>query len=335
MDVLKDYRGLPEAEKGAVVAIGNFDGIHRGHAHVIGEAQALAGRLGAPAGVVTFEPHPRQFFAPDAPPFRLTDSPTRTHRLARLGVEKLYELPFDAALAGMSAEDFVRKVLVEGLGVKGVVVGEDFRFGRGRAGDVALLRALGEELGFVTRAVPLIRFADGEVSSSAIRRALAEGRPRDAARMLGHWHRIEGEVVHGDRRGRTLGFPTANIRPDPALHLPRFGIYAVLVDVLDGPRAGRYHGAASLGIRPMFESAVPMLETHILDFDGDLYGRRLSVGLVEWLRPEEKFADLDALTTQMRKDVARAREILGTIDATGEGRAEAAARPLPEGRGDG
>lgn len=315
MDIAHDYRDLPENARGAVVAIGNFDGIHRGHAHVIEETRKLADELNAPLGLVTFEPHPRQFFAPETPPFRLTDSLTRAHRLEKLGVEKLHELPFDARLAAMSAEDFVREVLVHGLGVKGVVVGEDFRFGKGRAGDVILLERLGRELGFAVRPVPLVRFADGEVSSTAIRTALAEGRPRDAARMLGHWHRIEGPVEHGDKRGRTLGFPTANLAPDPALHLPKFGVYAVLVDVLEGEKAGSYRGAASLGVRPMFASERPMLETYIFDFDGDLYGKRISVGLVDYLRPEMKFDSLDALVSRMKADVAEARQILETLEA--------------------
>ena len=286
------------------MAMGNFDGVHLGHRSVIDLARGQ-GRL----GVVTFEPHPRQFFAPKAPAFRLMNAESRANRLAKLGVEDLYELPFDAALAGLSPEAFATEVLVKGLGVYHVVVGADFCFGKGRSGTASDLQALGARLGFGVTIAPLLAVGGTEVSSSAIRVALAEGRPRDAAAMLGHWHRIEGEVIHGEKRGRQLGYPTANMSVD-GLHLPRLGVYAVKVDILTSPQAGSHIGAASLGVRPMFGENVPNLETHIFDFTGDLYGQHLSIGFIDYLRPEMKFDGLQALIDQMDADCRRAREIL-------------------------
>lgn len=305
MKVHHSWQGIEAADRGASVAMGNFDGVHRGHQSVID----LARRGDAPLGVVTFEPHPRQVFAPEAPPFRLMNAEARANRLARLGVAQLYELPFDAALAGLTPEGFARDVLAEGLGVRHVVVGADFCFGKGRAGKAADLVALGQALGFAVTVAPLVK-ADGvEISSTAIRAALAEGRPRDAHAMLGHWHRIDGPVIHGEKRGRELGYPTANMSV-AGLHLPQLGVYAVKVDVLTGPHRGSYHGAASLGVRPMFGENLPNLETFLFDFKGDLYGAHLSVGFVEFLRPELKFDGLPALIAQMEDDCARARAIL-------------------------
>ena len=299
------WTGLQAADRGASVAMGNFDGVHLGHRSVI----ELARRPDLPLGIVTFEPHPRQFFAPDAPPFRLMEAEARAHRLEKLGVDRLYELPFDARLAGMTAETFVSEVLVAGLGVAHVTIGADFRFGKGRAGSADTLVRMGADLGFGVTVAPLLSHGAEEVSSTAIRAALAAGHPEDAARMLGHWHRIEGPVLHGEKRGRELGYPTANMGVG-GLHLPRFGVYAVTVDVLTGPCSGTYGGAASLGVRPMFGENRPNLETFLFDFAGDLYGETLSVGFVEFLRPEARFADVGALVVQMERDCARARESL-------------------------
>lgn len=306
---MRIHRAWTDVEdRGASAAIGNFDGVHLGHQAVIDVARAEARRLGAPLGVVTFEPHPREHFAPDAPPFRLMSPAARASRLARLGVDALYELPFDATLAGLTAEAFAEEVLARGLGLAHAVVGRDFRFGKGRTGNPEALARFGGRLSFGVGVAPMVEL-DGQVSSTRIREALSEGRPRDAARMLGHTHRIEGAVVHGHKRGRELGYPTANL--DLAgLHLPRFGVYAVSADVLDGPHAGSYDGAASLGTRPMFGAHRPNLETHLLDFEGDLYGARMSVGLIEFLRPEATFASLDAFLAQMARDCERAREAL-------------------------
>ncbi|MGR3465803.1 bifunctional riboflavin kinase/FAD synthetase [Limimaricola sp.] len=309
MRILSDFTGLAPTDRGAAAAIGNFDGVHLGHLSVIDLARAEAERLGAPLGVMTFEPHPREYFAPDAPPFRLMNRAARAHRLEKLGVDRLYELRFDAALAALSPEAFAAEVIAEGLGLRHVVVGSDFRFGKGRAGDAAMLRDLGERHGFGVTIAPLVAFDQGEVSSTAIRAALTEGRPRDAARMLGHWHRLEGVVAHGEKRGRELGYPTANMAID-GLHMPKFGVYAVKVDVLDGPHAGSYDGAASIGVRPMFGENHPNCETFLFDFKGDLYDAEISVALVEYLRGEETFDGLDALIAQMDADCARARKVL-------------------------
>ena len=305
MQIHRHWQGIPATHRGASVAMGNFDGVHLGHRAVID----LARGAGAPLGIVTFEPHPRQFFAPDAPPFRLMNAEARTHRLEKLGVAELYELPFDAALSGMTAEAFVSDVLVAGLGVAHVTVGTDFRFGKGRAGSAETLRAAAAAEGFGVTIADLVADAGEQISSTAIRAALSDGRPRDAARMLGHWHRIEGEVLHGEKRGRDLGFPTANMGLD-GLHLPKLGVYAVKVDVLTGPQAGSYDGAASLGVRPMFGDNRPNLETYLFDFAGDLYGQHLSVALVDYLRPEMTFDGLPALIAQLNADCARARAIL-------------------------
>jgi riboflavin kinase / FMN adenylyltransferase len=308
MRVYHDWMGLEAADRGASVAMGNFDGVHLGHQAVID----LARRPDAPLGILTFEPHPREFFAPDAPPFRLMNAEARTHRLEKLGVERLYELPFTAALSGMEAEAFVTEVLVGALGVAHVTVGADFCFGRGRKGNADTLRRLGAAHGFGVTIADLVSLDGTEISSTAIRRSLSDGRPRDAAHMLGHWHRIEGEVLHGEKRGRDLGFPTANMGLG-GLHLPRLGVYAVRIDVLTGPHEGSHTGAASLGVRPMFGENQPNLETYIFDFSGDLYGAHLSVALIDYLRPEMKFDGLDGLITQMNADCDRARAILSAL----------------------
>ncbi len=312
MRIIRDYHFVSDTDRGASAAIGNFDGVHLGHQSVIDIARREGDKIGAPLGVMTFEPHPRQYFAPDAPAFRLMGRAARAHRLEKIGVERLYELNFNAALSALSPEDFARKVIHEGLGLRHVVVGADFCFGKGRAGNVEDLQAFGADLGFGVSIAELIEGHTGEVSSTAIRTALSDGRPRDAALMLGHWHRIEGKVVGGEQRGRELGYPTANMNIT-GLHQPKFGVYAVLVDVLEGPHRGTYHGAASLGVRPMFDGEVPNLETYIFDFKGDLYGTPLSIGLVDYLRPELKFDGLEALIARMDADCLQARQILGAL----------------------
>ena len=312
MRIIRDYTYVTEADRGASVAIGNFDGVHIGHLSVIDQARAAGRETGAPLGILTFEPHPREYFAPDAPPFRLMGREARAHRLEKLGVERLYEINFNAALASLSPRDFAQNVIRDGLGLAHVVVGADFCFGKGRAGNAADLQAFGAEMGFGVTIAQLLEGEAGQVSSTAIRRALSDGDPRAAAAMLGHWHRIDGPVVGGEQRGRTLGYPTANMSIE-GLHPPKFGVYAVLVDVLDGPHKGQYHGAASLGLRPMFQGEVPNLETFIFDFSGDLYDAPLSVALVDYLRPEETFDSLDAFIAQMDADCARARSILAAL----------------------
>ena len=310
MKILRDYQFVDPADRGASVAIGNFDGVHLGHQSVIKLARTEA--PDAPLGVLTFEPHPRAYFAPDAPPFRLMSREARASRLEKLGVEILYEMNFNAALAALTPEEFAQRVLADGFGLRHVIVGSDFCFGKRRAGTAADLEKFGAQMGFGVTIAPLVEQAKTTVSSTAIRHALSEGRPREAAAMLGHWHRIEGPVIGGEQRGRELGYPTANMSID-GLHPPAFGVYAVLVDVLAGPYKGSYHGVASMGVRPMFGENRPNLETFIFDFAGDLYGTPLSVGLVEHLRSEAKFDNLDALIAQMDRDSAAARRILGAL----------------------
>ena len=304
MQIYQHWQGLEGKAKGASVAMGNFDGVHLGHRAVIDLA-----RTDASLGILTFEPHPREYFAPQSPPFRLMNAEARANRLAKLGVERLYELPFGPELAGLTPDAFARHVLAAGLGVAHVVVGADFCFGKGRAGKAADLQALGNTYGFEVTIADLVKSAGVEISSTAIRKALTDGRPRDAASMLGHWHRIEGEVIHGEKRGRELGYPTANMSV-AGLHLPKFGVYAVFADVLTGPQQGSYMGAASLGVRPMFGQNQPNLETYLFDFNADLYGQHLSIALVDYLRPEMKFDGLPGLLAQMAADCARARDIL-------------------------
>jgi riboflavin kinase/FMN adenylyltransferase len=301
------WHGLDPSTRGTSVAMGNFDGVHRGHQSVIDLARGVA-----PLGIVTFEPHPRQFFAPDSSPFRLMNAEARANRLARLGVEHLFQLPFDATLASLTPEAFVTEVLADGLGISHVVVGADFCFGKGRKGKADDLARLCAERGIRTTVAPLVTEAGAEISSTQIRKSLSEGRPRDAAAMLGHWHRIEGAVRHGEKRGRELGYPTANMSVD-GLHLPKLGVYAVLVDILTGPHRGSYHGAASLGVRPMFGINSPNLESFLFDFNGDLYDQHLSVALVDYLRPEMKFDGLPALVAQMDQDCDTARQILSRL----------------------
>ncbi len=313
MRIVRTYHGLDAADQGASAAIGNFDGVHLGHQKVLDIARSKARALGAPLGVVTFEPHPRQVFAPDAAPFRLMNAETRAHRLERLGVERLYELPFDASLVALAPEEFACDVLRRGLGLAHVVVGADFRFGKDRAGDAAALAGYGEQLGFGVTVADLLQEDGLEVSSTRIRRALSDGDPALAAVMLGHLHRIDGPVIAGERRGRELGYPTANMSLE-GLHLPKFGVYAVTVDVLTGPHAGRRSGVASLGVRPMFGTNRPNLETHLFDFAGDLYGADVSVGLVSFLRGEQRFDSVEALVAQMDRDAQEARDALAGCD---------------------
>lgn len=306
---------IPQNTQGAVAAIGNFDGVHLGHRAILDQVKEIAG-ADRPSGVLTFEPHPRRYFADlkgeDHTAFRLMDADTRANRLEKLDIDHLYEMPFSASLAALTPAEFCEQVLSRDLGLSHVVVGADFRFGQGRAGDVKILQDLGKTLGFGVTIADLKQIGDDTISSTNIRKALSEGQPRKAAKMLGHWHRIEGLVLHGEKRGRELGYPTANMDLT-GRHMPAFGVYAVTVDVLSGPHTGTYKGAASIGVRPMFGENTPNCETFLFDFKGDLYGETLSVGLVDYLRGEEKFNGLDALITQMAADCARARHLLAGL----------------------
>lgn len=305
MKIIKGLEAATAADHGASAAIGNFDGVHRGHQAVLD----LARRDGAPLGVVTFEPHPREVFAPDAPPFRLMGLHARADRLAELGVERMFVIEFNRDFAALTAEAFCKDVLKDRLGLTHVVTGADFRFGAKRAGDTVYLRDAGARLDFDVTIADLVAEGTEEISSTAIRAALTEGRIADATQMLGHLHRIEGVIEHGEKRGRELGYPTANMSL-AGLMPPKYGVYAVRVQIKDGPHKGLYDGVASLGVRPMFGENKPNLETYIFDFKGDLYGAHASVGLVAYQRPELKFDGLDALIAQMNKDEAEARRIL-------------------------
>jgi riboflavin kinase/FMN adenylyltransferase len=311
MRIFRHYRDVPSASKGAVVALGNFDGVHLGHQALIGEAKRLAQESSVQLGVVAFEPHPQEFFHPSPESFRLTPFRVKARLIAELKADILYAIAFDAEMAAKSAQNFVQDVLVDGLGVRAIVVGEDFQFGKGRTGNTALLSAMGQELGFgVTVFKPIAASGHDKISSTQIRDALKQGKPDVAARLLGHHWSVEARVEHGDKRGRAIGFPTANMKLVDCLK-PAFGIYAVRARVLEDDHAVSTHdGVASFGIRPMFEVDTPLLETYLFDFDGDLYAKHLAVELVAYLRPEVKLESLDALKSQIAKDSEAAREAL-------------------------
>jgi riboflavin kinase/FMN adenylyltransferase len=291
--------------RGAVVAIGNFDGVHRGHKAVIAVAHNRAKVLGKKAVAMTFEPHPRDFFNPKERVFRLTDEAAKLRLLAATGLDGAIVLTFDAALARLTAEEFVARILVERFAVSGAVIGFNFHFGLKRAGSPDFLMAEGKKFGFTVDVVPPFEDNGRPVSSGPIRAALAAGRVDEAAEFLGYLWFVSGKVIHGDKRGRELGFPTANVTLDAACGL-RHGIYAVRV----GLGGRHYDGVASFGRRPMFDSGVVLLEVFLFDFAGDLYGRDIDVAFIAWLRDEEKFASVDDLIRQMQDDARRAREAL-------------------------
>ncbi|HWJ38075.1 MAG TPA: bifunctional riboflavin kinase/FAD synthetase [Sphingomicrobium sp.] len=298
--------GIPEDLKGSIVALGNFDGFHLGHQAVVGRAIQRAFHERRPVIVATFDPHPVSFFKPDVPPFRLTSLDQRQALFAHAGADAMLVFKFDKALAVTSSEDFVSDVLAGIIGAAGVVTGDDFTFGRGRKGDVGLLRRLGEEHGVIAEAVAPVLLGDARISSGRIREALKSGDIGTATRLLSRDFAIEGVVKEGDRRGRELGYPTANMILGD-YQRPRYGIYAVRAKLEDG---SEHPGVASLGIRPTFEPPEELLETHLLDFDGDLYGQKIEVALHAFIRDEKKFDDIEALVTHMREDEAKARHLL-------------------------
>ena len=308
--VAEDPEAPPAGLAGAVVAIGNFDGVHRGHQAVIGRARALARELGRPTAVLTFEPHPADHFAGRPTIFRITPPAAKTLALSRLGtVDGMVVRTFDADFAALDAEDFVADVLVRRMGIAAAVVGYDFHFGRGRAGTPAFLAEAGARCGFAVAVIDKI-VADergdlAAVSSTAIRRALEVGDVARASTLLGHPHFVLGTVVHGEKLGRTLGFPTANLRLDPAAKLAH-GIYAVKVRTA----GGEYGGVASYGRRPTFDNGAPLLESFLFDFTGDLYGQAIEVDFLGWIRGEEKFDSAEALVARMKRDAVEARVIL-------------------------
>lgn len=307
MRIVRDWRGLSPRDQGAAVAIGAFDGVHLGHQAIIAAAREAAQASDAPLAVVSFEPHPRRWFQPDAAPFRLMSPGQMARAMAGLGVDILYLLPFDAEMAGMSDADFARRVLAEGLSVRHAAAGFDFTFGKGRSGSPEALSRYGAELGFTVSTTQRLDDADGlKLSSSAVREALKAGDMGRAAAILGRPFAIEGEVIHGDKRGREIGVPTANIALGGYMR-PAYGVYATRTRLADGRRI---EGVASLGVRPMFPTDDPLLEVWLFDFSGDLYGQTVETELVAFLRGEETFDGLEALKRQIVLDAERARVIL-------------------------
>lgn len=303
-----DHRNaIPSALRGAVIALGNFDGFHRGHQAVAGEAIEWAKAEGRPSIIATFDPHPVRFFRPEVPPFRLTTLEQRQELYLAAGATAMLVFHFDAELAGTSAEDFIAKILIERFGAHGVVTGGDFTFGKGAKGNVSLLRTLGGELGLQSRVVEAVSEGEEVVSSSRIRQALRDGNPEEATRLLTRPFAIRGIVEHGDKRGRTIGYPTANVAIDSYLR-PKYGIYAVTGRILATGEVLK--GAANIGIRPQFEPPKELLEPFFFDFSGDLYGQEIEVAFHHYLRGEAKFDSLEALIEQMDKDCAEARRLL-------------------------
>lgn len=307
MLVVQGAAHVPKEARGAVLAIGNFDGVHRGHQALLRAAVAEAKRRNAKSGAMVFEPHPREHFHPNEPHFHLTPLNEKLRLLRAMGLDLTVVLPFDAALASLPAEAFIERVLVAGLGVSHVVIGYDFFFGKGRGGNPETIRKAGQEMGFgVTVVEPVAE--DGEVfSSSSVRLKLAQGDVKSAAHDLGHWWRVVGKVVGGAKRGTGLGYPTANV-PMPKGTALGHGIYAVRVHL--GQEA--HDGAAYLGTRPTFDDGKPVLEVFLFDFDGDLYGHEIEVEFIDFIRADRRFDGMEALKAQMALDVARAREILAS-----------------------
>jgi riboflavin kinase / FMN adenylyltransferase len=310
MQIVEGYNHVPADARGAVLAIGNFDGVHRGHQALIAAAVAEARALGAPAGALIFEPHPREFFHPEEPHFHLTSVAQKLALFEQLGLDLAIILPFNRELASLSAEDFIARVLVQGLGARHVVIGHDFFFGKGRSGTPETMRKAAQRLGFgITIVAPVA--AEGEVfSSSAIRLRLAQGDVKGAAGMLGRWWRAGGTVVGGARRGTGLGFPTANVPLSRGTALGH-GIYAVHAYA----QGRRYDGAAYIGTRPTYDNGMPVLEVFLFGFDGDLYGRPIEVEFIDFVREDRKFASSKELVAQMQVDCARVAEMLAVAAA--------------------
>ncbi len=298
---------VPAPLRGAIIALGNFDGFHKGHQAVATEAIRWAREEERPVIVATFDPHPVQFFRPDTPPFRLTSLEQRHELYLAFGATAMLVFHFDAELAGTSAEDFIERILIDRFGAHGVLTGEDFTFGKGAKGDVSLLKELGGRLGLESRTVSAVADSGEVISSSRIRDLLKQGEPQAAADLLTRPFAIRGIVEHGDKRGREIGYPTANLALEDYLR-PKYGIYAVTGRILSTGEELR--GAANIGIRPQFEPPKELLEPYFFDFSGDLYGQEIEVALHHFLRPEAKFDGLDALVAQMDRDCAEARRLL-------------------------
>ena len=292
------------------VAMGNFDGLHLGHRSVIDLARPK--KSSEKFGVLTFDPHPREFFFPDQKPFRLMAQTTKYMKLKTLGVDILLEVPFTKQLSVLDPNDFVNKVLHQYFHLDHVVIGADFKFGHQRKGDAKLLKSIGSSLGIKVTVASIIKNEMTEISSTAIRKALKNGFPERASKMLGEWYSVVGEVIEGDKRGRTLGYPTINLELDN-LHLPKFGIYSAVVKILTGKHKGSYSAAVSIGERPTYGKQKPNLEAHILNFSDDIYGEEVSVSLICFQRPETKFSSSEKLIEQMQKDCIIAKQVTKKI----------------------
>jgi riboflavin kinase/FMN adenylyltransferase len=310
MRLFRSWTEVPPPLKGGVVALGNFDGLHRGHQAVIGKTVETARAAGVAAGVMTFEPHPRLFFKPDQEPFLLSPFRIKARLIEALGVDYLHVQTFDREFSQRAAENFVEEILVGGLGVSQIIVGYDYIFGHQRKGNVTLLRELATHYGFGVTAVGELATPGGaRYSSTNIRNLLKDGKPDEAAKLLGRYWEIEGRVETGDKRGRTLGFPTANLPYKDFLH-PKKGVYAVRAGIDRGADTVWHDGVANFGNRPTFDKSDVLLEAHLFDFNEDIYARHLRVALVDFIRPEQKFDGLDALKAQIAQDCVTARELL-------------------------
>ena len=307
MKILHGWKHLADADKGAAVALGNFDGVHLGHQKVIADAAKAAADLGAPLGVISFEPHARMHFQPDAPPFRLSNAHQLARTVERQGADFLYLLPFGVEMANFTDHDFVEQVLVAGLGVRHVAVGFDITFGKGRSGDPKGMRQFGDEFGFSVSVAQSVENTDGKISSSSAREALRVGRPETATAILGRPFAIEGVVQKGRQLGRTLGFPTANVNLGDYV-APKFGVYATRTRLKDGREMP---GVANIGVNPTTGVVEPRLEVWLFAFDEDIYGETIETDLIAFLRPEEKFDSIDIMVDQIRIDARRARDIFG------------------------
>ena len=310
MEILRSIDTIPSNFNGSVAAIGNFDGVHLGHQKVFQATKEIANLSQAPSSVITFEPHPREYFQPQSKQFRLTNSKSRAKELESQGIDILFELSFDSRLANMSALEFINELLHKTLQLSHVVVGKDFKFGNRRTGDYKMLEAQGKLLGIGVSSLELLQFDNTTCSSTLIREAITKGEMKKAAQSLGRWFTIVGIVQSGYKRGRQLGYPTANLNLERVIH-PQNGIYGVMVNVMTGPYIGRYKGVASIGTNPTFGVHKPNLETYLFDFDGDIYGEEIEVALIHYLRPEIKFETSEMLIDQMRVDCQNAQLVLG------------------------
>ncbi len=307
MNIIRGWKELAEADKGASVALGNFDGVHLGHQRVIAGAANAAAQMGIPLGVISFEPHARTYFQPDAPPFRLMAPSQLERTVAALGTKKLYMLPFGPEMASLTDHDFVRDVLVAGLGVRHVAVGFDVTFGKGRTGDPQSMLRYGDAYGFSVSVASALVVDEAKISSSSIREFLHLGKPDKAAVLLGRPFAIEGVVEKGRQLGRTLGFPTANV-PLGDYVVPRFGVYVTRTRLRDGRQIG---GVANIGVNPTTGAVAPRLEVWLFDFSENIYGETIETELLEFIRPEEHFPTTDAMVLQIHQDSLDARRILG------------------------